>query len=719
MSSYLNTHASSRFSIHHHTEHKVNYADAVESALRLLAHNNILSKKFLKLRRVLEDHCIAMLSSERKRDTKLSFVKLLGAREPVNCFSTSTHHGDDELDVGFVDAGLSGEQREEQERIDFFERWELPRMAALLAVQVYLFLAVTLRYAFQFERGDSSRGIFWQLIVEDVFVDGFLLLNFIITYFFEPVVVKGLTRFPPVGFCRRILSVFFDIPICCCAQHDEQEGDSGDEERRRYYQHPFTFASATPHAHHHPLVAWLALLGLVPLEAIIAVLSGSLGVEGLAPVSAGQWQANRLLHCLYVSGTVQRIIDHRHFVNRVDVEVARIVMTFLRLLSLSHLFACAAIRWLPQGMPALVSKKNITDPFFVYIVKYDCSFKLMTAQDCGNVVGGEDLFSFLVGWAIVLSGVLFSALVIAVVSNYVEKSTASVYLSLALDAMHDVSTHTRLPDDLRQKCLAYIVHSHVIKTQMQPPTALFKKGVLPEPLLRRILYHQGRAVLRHVPMFAAFLREPNVVISVAESLQPQLLGPFQVLFRRGDRSHAVYFVVEGALRVLVHAHAFREGDSSSVFSQDDFVLGQGSVLGEVSVIGNCPRTATVVGGAVFSHLLALPATAMQSLQTRFPGIFAVLRHAAKQRYITMLHEELAFATTTTTRGGAPSAFPGSNADDGTSLASTAKIPASAVFGLEVSSVYNADFCTSALDSRAVVSSSRSASEVKKKPIREE
>ena len=67
-----------------------------------------------------------------------------------------------------------------------------------------------------------------------------------------------------------------------------------------------------------------------------------------------------------------------------------------------------------------------------------------------------------------------------------------------------------------------------------------------------------------------------------------------------------------------------------------YLLGPGSVIGEVSVIARSPRTATVRGCLTFVHLLSLSASAIDTALERFPRQYAMLRYSAKLRYVDMM-----------------------------------------------------------------------------------
>lgn len=65
----------------------------------------------------------------------------------------------------------------------------------------------------------------------------------------------------------------------------------------------------------------------------------------------------------------------------------------------------------------------------------------------------------------------------------------------------------------------------------------------------------------------------------------------QVVFRQGDRGDSLYLILRGSVRVSVHGQSFKR-------------LDQGSFFGEIAMIANIPRTATIqsVGPGVFFRI---------------------------------------------------------------------------------------------------------------------
>ena len=88
--------------------------------------------------------------------------------------------------------------------------------------------------------------------------------------------------------------------------------------------------------------------------------------------------------------------------------------------------------------------------------------------------------------------------------------------------------------------------------------------------------------LRKVPMFAKL--EPSKLRLLAFTSQLLTFEDGEILFEQGDPSDSTYVVLDGDMEVLVGA-----GDKIDVAG----VLGINELVGEMGVLANAPRSATI------------------------------------------------------------------------------------------------------------------------------
>ena len=88
-----------------------------------------------------------------------------------------------------------------------------------------------------------------------------------------------------------------------------------------------------------------------------------------------------------------------------------------------------------------------------------------------------------------------------------------------------------------------------------------------------------------------------------------------VLFREGERGDSCYWVIDGTLKIGVSSETGEE----RIFS----LAGPGAVVGELSVLDNLPRWATVTA-IRDTNLTALKSAAFEAYLQQNPGVYADL-----------------------------------------------------------------------------------------------
>lgn len=89
-------------------------------------------------------------------------------------------------------------------------------------------------------------------------------------------------------------------------------------------------------------------------------------------------------------------------------------------------------------------------------------------------------------------------------------------------------------------------------------------------------------LLRNIPLFAKL--EPSKLKLLAFTAERITYDPGQVLFNQGDVGDAAYIIVDGAAKVLVNTP---DGELEVA------ALGRNDFVGEIAILCDVPRTATV------------------------------------------------------------------------------------------------------------------------------
>ena len=116
--------------------------------------------------------------------------------------------------------------------------------------------------------------------------------------------------------------------------------------------------------------------------------------------------------------------------------------------------------------------------------------------------------------------------------------------------------------------------------------------------------------LADIPFFAALDEATRLVL--AGQLEPVAVASGQVIFRQGDVGDGLYLVVSGRLRVSVAA----DGPERMLYD-----VGRGAIVGEMALLTDRPRAATV-SAVRDSDLLLLRVSSFTSLLERSPALVA-------------------------------------------------------------------------------------------------
>lgn len=93
------------------------------------------------------------------------------------------------------------------------------------------------------------------------------------------------------------------------------------------------------------------------------------------------------------------------------------------------------------------------------------------------------------------------------------------------------------------------------------------------------------ALLKSIPLFAKI--EPSKLKLLAFTSERLTFDPEQVLCKQGDPGDSAYVVIEGEVRISIDAPTAPTGRI------DLATLGPGAIVGEIAILCDVPRTATV------------------------------------------------------------------------------------------------------------------------------
>jgi len=93
------------------------------------------------------------------------------------------------------------------------------------------------------------------------------------------------------------------------------------------------------------------------------------------------------------------------------------------------------------------------------------------------------------------------------------------------------------------------------------------------------------ALLKSIPLFAKI--EPSKLKLLAFTSERLTFDPDQILCKQGDPGDSAYVVIDGAVRISIDAPTAPTGQIELA------TLGPGAIVGEIAILCDVPRTATV------------------------------------------------------------------------------------------------------------------------------
>jgi CRP-like cAMP-binding protein len=107
----------------------------------------------------------------------------------------------------------------------------------------------------------------------------------------------------------------------------------------------------------------------------------------------------------------------------------------------------------------------------------------------------------------------------------------------------------------------------------------------------------------------------------------------QLVFEQGDKADALFVICAGKARV------FRVDEKGS--RRDLVTLEEGSFFGELALLSEAPRSASVEAAEDDTQVLSISADTLKALSTRFPVVATALKKFSRQRMLTNLLNQAA------------------------------------------------------------------------------
>ncbi|RYP38975.1 hypothetical protein DL766_000615 [Monosporascus sp. MC13-8B] len=153
------------------------------------------------------------------------------------------------------------------------------------------------------------------------------------------------------------------------------------------------------------------------------------------------------------------------------------------------------------------------------------------------------------------------------------------------------------------------------------------RPVRPSPLTASTIPDMPLDVLERMRSFPLFKSAPEeFLVAIGKHLRPQVHAAHDVILTEGDEAKAMYWLVRGVVAVTSR-------DGEAVYAE----LKPGSFFGEIGILMDMPRTATIVARTK-CLLLILKKEHLNIEMPRFPEMETAIREEARER-LTILNKK--------------------------------------------------------------------------------
>jgi voltage-gated potassium channel Kch len=272
-----------------------------------------------------------------------------------------------------------------------------------------------------------------------------------------------------------------------------------------------------------------------------------------------------------------------------------------------------ATHWIACGWIALRGVSDATPTRVAWIDALYWTVTTLTTVGYGDVTPRDSAEKLYAIGAMLVGFAFLGYLVGILASVWARRDPARLRFSENIERLATASKYALLPRSLQRRIYDY--HYYVWKRRLGYDEVDFLSE-LPKNLRSEVSLHMKRHLLEEGELFRG--ADPEFVREIAVHLRPLVLTPGDVIFHEGEDGKEMYFIARGEVEVI----SAREGRINA--------LGDGSYFGEIALLENVPRTATV-RALDYCDVYSLSRSAFEAVIGHHPDVLEQIRLKARAR----------------------------------------------------------------------------------------